>query len=495
MSSKVVSSPIYSAPAPVGKASKVTPMQSDGVNNTEEPRISSKGTDGARNSQLKVGELKVAKQPSGLFEFANSDAIKQRVRDAKLKKDKYNVHNEYHTTGWMQRIARNQIFENVTLTVICMNVVWIAIDTDYNKEPYHDGDGIFDPKTPAVWVVADFLFFGFFTAELIIRFLAFKRKVRCLQDAWFVFDTSLVILYAFDPFVLGVLKRSGSSFDPPTSTVRLLRLARLSRLVRMLRFLPELMIMIKGMVTAASTVSYTLGLLLVITYVFAIMLTQLTMPKYDDTEIHVSYIHVTYFEGVAKSMYSLIIYATFLDNLADFCGAIKEESSLCLAVVTVFVGLANLTVMNMLIGVLCEVISAVAQEEKEQLITDKVQEKFQNIVKEIDKDNDGMLSWNEFIKIMDVPEAVAQLDSVGVDPEGMIDFAQDWFQEDGQPKPISFPDFMNIVLDLRGTQVATLKDLMTMQKHVNGKFSALKGRLESIDKVLEDCLEEDNGNR
>jgi voltage-gated sodium channel len=395
----------------------------------------------------------------------------------------------------MQRIAKDPLFENATLAVICMNVVWIAIDTDYNKEPYHDGDGIFDPKTPVVWVLADCLFFGFFTVELIIRFLAFKIKVNCLKDSWFVFDSCLVILYLFDPFVLGVLKQAGSGFDPPTSTVRLLRLARLSRLVRMLRFLPELMIMIKGIWKAVNTVSYTLGLLLVITYVFAIMLTQLTMPKYDDTEIHVSYIHVTYFEGVAKSMYSLIIYATFLDNLADFCGAIKEESSLCLAVVTVFVGLANLTVMNMLIGVLCEVISAVAQEEKEQLITDKVQEKFQNIVKEIDKDNDGMLSWNEFIKIMDVPEAVAQLDSVGVDPEGMIDFAQDWFQEDGQPKPISFPDFMNIVLDLRGTQVATLKDLMTMQKHVNGKFSALKGRLESIDKVLEDCLEEDNGNR
>ncbi|CAK0839837.1 unnamed protein product [Prorocentrum cordatum] len=263
----------------------------------------------------------------------------------------------------------------------------------------------------------------------------------------------------------------------------------------MLRFLPELMIMIKGMVTAASTVSYTLGLLLVITYVFAIMLTQLTMPKYDDDDLHVSYIHVTYFEGVAKSMYSLIIYATFLDNLADFCGAIKEESSLCLAVVTVFVGLANLTVMNMLIGVLCEVISAVAQEEKEQLITDKVHEKFRDIVKQIDQDNDNMLSWNEFIKIMDVPEAVAQLDSVGVDPEGMIDFAQDWFQEDGQPKAITFKEFMDIVLDLRGTQIATLKDLMTMQKHVNGKFSALKGRLETIDRVLEDCLDEDTGNR
>jgi len=157
-------------------------------------------------------------------------------------------------------------------------------------------------------------------------------------------------------------------------------------------------------------------------------------------------------------------------------------------IVTVFVVLASLTVMNMLIGVLCEVISAVAEEERETMITDKVYEKFQHIVKEIDANNDETVSWKEFQSIMDNPAAIAQLESVGVDPLGMIDFAQDAFQADGQERSISFKEFMDIVLDLRGSQMATLKDLMTMQKHVNVKFSSLKSRLEEMDKSLDEAL-------
>merc|ERR1712187_158656 len=104
------------------------------------------------------------------------------------------------------------------------------------------------------------------------------------------------------------------------------------------------------------------GLLMIFTYVFAIALTQLSIGKdfRDD-----------YFSSVPLSMYSLLIYGTFLDNLADFFNAIREESTICLMVATVFVALASLTVMNMLIGILCEVISATAEEERESMITDK----------------------------------------------------------------------------------------------------------------------------
>merc|ERR1711865_11972 len=107
--------------------------------------------------------------------------------------------------------------------------------------------------------------------ELFIRFMAFKRKVCALRDPWFAFDTALVALYAFDPFAIGIMTavQGGSGMDLPTSILRLFRLARLSRLTRMLRSLPELMIMIKGIVSATASVGYPMGLLLLVTYVFA----------------------------------------------------------------------------------------------------------------------------------------------------------------------------------------------------------------------------------
>merc|ERR1719214_304471 len=102
-----------------------------------------------------------------------------------------------------------------------------------------------------------------------------------------------------------------------TSILRLFRLLRLSRLMRMLRSLPELMILVKGMATAMKSVVYVMCLQVIITYVFAIAFTQLAVGTPSIGE--------KFFSNVALSMYSLLIYATLLDNMADFNDALRFE--------------------------------------------------------------------------------------------------------------------------------------------------------------------------
>lgn len=424
------------------------------------------------------------RKKSGMFEFANPEVIKEKVRMAKMKPNPYDVRDLYYKTGCIQWIAKHNYFENITLAIIVLNALWIWIDTDYN-----DGDTLLD--APPGFVVMDCLFFAYFFLELFIRFLAFERKIKCFCDPWFVFDTFLVLLYFFDPFVLTIMAAAagGNGLAMPTDILRLFRLARLSRLVRMLRSLPELMILIKGMVTAAATVGYTMVLLLVITYVFAIALKQLSIGTTGDEENDP--IYDMYFSSVPLAVYSLIIYATFLDNLADFCNAILAQSGVCLFVVAIYIILASLTVMNMLIGVLCEVVSAVAEEERESTITDKVYEKFSDICKRLDTNSNERLSWPEFQKIMDMPEALNALESVNVDPIGMIDFAEDKFFEDEEPKELTFQQFMEMVLDFRGGQEATLKDLMLLSKKVNKQFGDLKMRVEVVTGKLNKLVDEE----
>merc|ERR1719160_245297 len=93
----------------------------------------------------------------------------------------------------------------------------------------------------------------------------------------------------------------GGSPVSGTSILRLFRLLRLSRLMRMLRSLPELMILIKGMVTAMKSVAYVMGLLVLITYVFAIAFTQLAVGSES--------IGDQFFANVSHSMYSLLLHA------------------------------------------------------------------------------------------------------------------------------------------------------------------------------------------
>jgi len=103
--------------------------------------------------------------------------------------------------------------------------------------------------------------------------------------------------------------------------------------------------MIKGMVTATTSVSYTLGLLMIITYIFAIAARNLVPPCPDECTgpegmgadecqekfpVAEGCIETIYFESVLEAMHNLIIYGCFLDALSDFMWGVKEQSAACL---------------------------------------------------------------------------------------------------------------------------------------------------------------------
>merc|ERR1719195_2617886 len=58
--------------------------------------------------------------------------------------------------------------------------------------------------------------------------------------------------------------------------VRLVRIVRMARMAKLVRLMPELMILLKGMMVATQTVFYTLCLLMLFIYIFAIAFMQLT---------------------------------------------------------------------------------------------------------------------------------------------------------------------------------------------------------------------------
>eukprot|EP00930_Biecheleria_cincta_P051315 TRINITY_DN3647_c0_g1_i1.p1 TRINITY_DN3647_c0_g1~~TRINITY_DN3647_c0_g1_i1.p1 ORF type:complete len:520 (+),score=92.53 TRINITY_DN3647_c0_g1_i1:143-1561(+) len=413
---------------------------------------------------------------SKAFSMKDAEDIKNRVRSSLLQKDKYDVANDYRDSGIIQRIARSKPFENATLIVIATNALWIAIDTDWNPAAT-----LLDAHI--VFFVAENIFCVYFTVEILVRFCAFKHKRKCLNSGWFVFDSVLVFFMVLETWVFLALFSGSSPFGDQTAILRLFRLLRLSRLLKMLKSFPQLMILVKGMKEAMAGVVYVLLLLVVFTYVFAIICTQLSADNIG--------IHAKYFDNVALSMYSLIIYATFLDALSDFLDAIRAENQIIFVIIWAYIGLSALTVMNMLIGVLCELISAVAETEKEIIITDNVNAEMRNVLRDIDEDDNGTISVMEMRQMMVMPAAIAALDHVGVDPVGMMDFAEAFFlDEKGQPTEKSFEEFMGMVLDLRASNGATLKDIQNLVKQVNHRFAANQKAFESRIEALEGELRE-----
>lgn len=233
--------------------------------------------------------------------------------------------------------------------------------------------------------------------------------------------------------------------------------------------------MVKGMITAMSAVSYALGFLVVITYVFAIALTQLA----GDTEFG-----GTYFPCVSLSMYSLIVHALYLDDGAPFADEVKAESTECFGICVVYVGVASMTIMNLLVGILVEVVASVAQEERERLTAEKVDLTFDGILGKYDSDQNGEISWVEFQQVVQREDDLflKALHKFDVDPEVLLEVAQSVFSE--KEVALTLDEFKDLILDLRGNKQVSIKDVMMVSKMANRKLQMLNEMIDSIEDKL-----------
>merc|ERR1712226_570530 len=63
----------------------------------------------------------------------------------------------------------------------------------------------------------------------------------------------------------------------------------------------------------------------------------------------------------------------------------------------------------------------------------------------------------------------------------------------GDEKQLTFPEFMAVILDLRGSKTARVKDVVNLRKHINYRFQRLDDRLMDITCVLRDRMAELHG--
>jgi len=247
----------------------------------------------------------------------------------------------------------------------------------------------------------------------------------------------------------------------------------MARMVRLLRAMPELMILVKGMAVATRSVFFTLCLLLIMIYVFGIAFTQLAR----DTPLQ-----ELYFPSVPDSMSTLLLRGT-LPDLHEFVTTIGDESGFFAVVALFFILLTSLTVLNMLVGVLCEVVSVVSAVEKEQMTVQFVKSKLLALIANsgIDRDGNKCVSKSEFETLLLMPEGARIIEEVGVDVVGLVDFADDIFKDGIE---LSFPDFMELVLQLRSNNVATVRDIVDLRKLVGNLFQDLSPAIQNVCEVV-----------
>eukprot|EP00441_Pelagodinium_beii_P038469 CAMPEP_0197631874 /NCGR_PEP_ID=MMETSP1338-20131121/8893_1 /TAXON_ID=43686 ORGANISM="Pelagodinium beii, Strain RCC1491" /NCGR_SAMPLE_ID=MMETSP1338 /ASSEMBLY_ACC=CAM_ASM_000754 /LENGTH=796 /DNA_ID=CAMNT_0043203413 /DNA_START=72 /DNA_END=2462 /DNA_ORIENTATION=+ len=428
-----------------------------------------------------IKEAQETLQKGDVFKGGNPQIAKQLVRTAMADDTERRNQDLYKEDGFCQKVARSSMFEKVTLTIILLNAIWMGFDAEFNP-----ADIIM--QAPVGFIVAENLFCVFFCAELTIRFMAYARFQNLFRDAWFMFDFFLVVSMVLEtwimPLVQAVMGSEGSGSMVGGASIlrigRMMRILRTARMARLVRMMPELMILVKGLLVASRSVFFTLVLLMIITYVFAIAFMQLAK---DTPEVD----HL--FGSFGDSMLNLILHCILPDQEV-FVRGLAGLNPILAAAALMFILFGSLTVMNMLLGVLVEAVKTVSQVEREHIDVSYARKIiFELLQKEnADENGDSFISEQEFVALLSKPVAARTLTSLGVDVVGAIDYGKMLF-EDGEP--LSFPDFMNGMLMLRGTNNTTVKDIVDLRKFVAEEFEQIQSFIGQLSSGI--ALAQDDG--
>jgi hypothetical protein len=289
---------------------------------------------------------------------------------------------------------------------------------------------------------------------------------------------------------LGFLEKGGGDGSiklPDTdfmSNFRLLKLARIARMARLLRSAPELLVMIKALSIALRSVAFAFILLGFLIYVFAILFTQLLKdPEHDDIRVAGG------FQNVPDSFLTLLTQGCFPDN-TDVIYAIGRYNDderqgianfLMCAFMVIYLILCSLTILNMLVGILCDVVSEVSDFEREEMLLLYVRETLEALLTKLgldvseDEGKKDSISRESFEDLLEKPEAIKVLHKVGVDVFALVDQTDFIFENDR--KALNFGDFFAVIMKLRGSNTATVKDMVDMRKLINTEISRMNDTL------------------
>lgn len=382
------------------------------------------------------------------------------------------------------RIVKNKFQEVTTLGVIVLNALFLGYDTDYSAR-WSRPDGLYNQGSRWGFPFMENFFCVYFTVEVMIRFFAFKRKRDCYKDAWFVFDSTLVIIMVVETWILEVIGADAMPID--MDMLRLLRLARIARMGKLMRFFPELAIIVKGMLAAVRSVGCTAILLILVMYVFSIIFTDayhqglLADDELDEGEGHGGMI---LFGSMGKSMRHLFIMGTILDDITACTNTIRstEKATIMMTAFFVFVLVSSFTMLNMLIGILCEVVTATSEGERAKSSEAFIRESMGKLFATMDVDGSGTISRKEFMMMKDDKEVRAALQNLEVQTKHFDMYADLMFQD-----PDSVMDMdqtINMIMRLRpGSKVSAL-DFASFQQILFKNAGSLKTQISGIDRMI-----------
>merc|ERR1712070_953694 len=148
---------------------------------------------------------------------------------------------------------------------------------------------------------------------------------------------------------------------------------------------------------------------------YAVVLKQVTFEYYDRHRVP----STKYFETVPHAMNTLL-FRFLLPDFAEIMDEIQSDMPFVWPLMLTFIIICSLTMMNMLVGVLVEVVSVLSSVEKESMLVTNTAQSLRFAMRRMEKDTDSELSHAEFRHLLVQPEISSIVQQAGVDVVALL---------------------------------------------------------------------------
>jgi len=361
--------------------------------------------------------LQRLRQSGKVFFWNNASSDDSKLRTAGCR----------NGSGVASRIVHNVVFEMIVSVVIVANAGTIGYQADHDMSLIGRSG---EEESPHNFLWANRVFALVFFAELILRIVAEGFSFACPSSknfSWNMFDCFIVASSLVEELAL-VISSTWRSHISSLRVVRILRLVRAVRVVRILRFFRELRIMVSGIMNCGRSLLWASLLIVVMTYIFAVVFLQITTTWLEDEGFPDSCednflspcVVKANFRSLTWSMYTLFKSMSGGSSWGEISDPMGTISPLVPYLFCVYIMLAVFVVLNVITAIFVDSAARVSDDEATRVL-DNIQRKSvwirnaKELFHILDARQEGYLEWKDINRLFTDERCQSCLQEFGID--------------------------------------------------------------------------------
>jgi len=314
----------------------------------------------------------------------------------------------------LARIAGSDWYGVLVALLIFANSIFIGVEVEVSmievlKYP--------PQRKPEFFSHVNHVFTAIFALELIINLISYRWSFLFGPGwQWNVFDAVLVLISAVD-----LVDQTSSNYS--TGYIRLLRIARMARvlrIVRILRFSRNLRCIAMSMVSCLVPLVWSLLLMLMVVYIFAIIFMQAGINELQANRDEID-IWKRWYGSLGESVLSLTKAISGGDSWGLMLEPLESVDTGYTILFVVYIMMFIFGALNVLTGVFMQrALETMTHDrdwitQEETIKTETFIKNLSMLFREMDLDKSGEITWQEFLQAMENPSTAAFFTSHGLD--------------------------------------------------------------------------------